>query len=98
VDNRPLRRRKGEELLGSIRISKQLANFFKSLRFGVGWKKLIIILVCCQKRNPGRSYPAPEGFTGAASESSKFLPDFSEKYANLLIELQIRLMGVGSKI
>jgi hypothetical protein len=33
-----------------------------------------------------------------ASESSKFLPDFSEKYANLLIELQIRLMGVGLKI
>jgi uncharacterized protein (DUF2126 family) len=63
----------------------------------VGWKKLIIILVCCQKRNPGRSYPAPEGFTGAASESSKFLPDFSEKYANLLIELQIRLMGVVQK-
>jgi hypothetical protein len=98
VDNRPLRRRKGEELLGSIRISKQLANFFKSLRFEVGWKKIIIIFVCCQKPNPGWSYPAPEGFTGAARESSKILPDFSEKYANLLIELQIRLMGGGSKI
>jgi hypothetical protein len=98
VDNRPLRRRKGEELLGSIRISKQLANFFKSLRFGAGLEKFIIILVSCKKTNPGRSYPAPEGFTGVASESSKFLPDFSEKYANLLIELQIRLMGVGSKI
>jgi hypothetical protein len=98
VDNRPLRRRKGEELLGSNGISKELANFFKTLRFGVGWRKIIIILVCCQKQNSGRSYPAPEGFTGAASESSKFLPDFSEKHANLLIELQIRLMGGGSKI
>jgi hypothetical protein len=86
VDNRPLRRRKGEELLGSIRISKQLANFFKKPRLKVGLNKNIINLECCKKLNPSWPPPGPEGPPGAAGESSKFLPDFSEKNTNIPIK------------
>jgi hypothetical protein len=87
VDNRPLRRRKGEELLGSIGISKQPANFFKSPRLKAGLNKNIINLECCQKLNPSRPPLGPEGPPGAAGESSKFLPEFSEKNTKLLIKL-----------